>query len=324
MKRFKKILFVADSTQQDNYALEQAVKLAENNQATLTVVEVVECITCGIGMPPGGPISAELQAALVDEQTLELEKLVEPYRKQANIDTSVLVGTVFMEMVREVMRNGFDLVIKVPEHTDLMDRLFGSDDMHLLRKCPSPVWLMKSSSTGHQRKIMATVDFDPFNSKPEDDLINRQILEMSGSLALTEFSELHIVHVWLAIGENRLRSGYARHPKADVDVYVEEIRLKHQRQLDRLVSEFIINTGKDAVNYIKPKVHLIKGIAKEVIPQLVKENQIDLVTMGTVGRTGIPGFIMGNTAETILSQINCSVLAIKPQGFVTPVTLNSD
>jgi nucleotide-binding universal stress UspA family protein len=29
---------------------------------------------------------------------------------------------------------------------------------------------------------------------------------------------------------------------------------------------------------------------------------------------------MGDTAETILAQIDCSVLAIKPRGFVTPVT----
>ena len=36
-----------------------------------------------------------------------------------------------------------------------------------------------------------------------------------------------------------------------------------------------------------------------------------------------PGFIMGNTAETILNQIDCSVLAIKPPGFKTPVTLAS-
>jgi nucleotide-binding universal stress UspA family protein len=42
--------------------------------------------------------------------------------------------------------------------------------------------------------------------------------------------------------------------------------------------------------------------------------------MGTVARTGISGFFMGNTAETILNQLNCSVLAVKPHGFVTPVS----
>jgi hypothetical protein len=45
--------------------------------------------------------------------------------------------------------------------------------------------------------------------------------------------------------------------------------------------------------------------------------------MGSVGRTGIPGFIMGNTAEMILNQIDCSVLVIKPPGFATLVTVES-
>jgi nucleotide-binding universal stress UspA family protein len=47
--------------------------------------------------------------------------------------------------------------------------------------------------------------------------------------------------------------------------------------------------------------------------------QADMVVMGTVARTGIPGFITGNTAEMILAQIESSVLAIKPEGFKTPV-----
>ena len=69
------------------------------------------------------------------------------------------------------------------------------------------------------------------------------------------------------------------------------------------------------------QTYLVKGDARKEIPLLAKKIGADLVVMGTVARTGIPGFIMGNTAETILNQINCSVLAVKPPGFITPVTL---
>jgi universal stress protein E len=31
---------------------------------------------------------------------------------------------------------------------------------------------------------------------------------------------------------------------------------------------------------------------------------------------------MGNTAETILGAVRCSVIAVKPEGFDSPVTLN--
>lgn len=41
---------------------------------------------------------------------------------------------------------------------------------------------------------------------------------------------------------------------------------------------------------------------------------------GAVARTGVEGFILGNTADTILRQTACSVLAVEPPAFVTPVT----
>ena len=43
--------------------------------------------------------------------------------------------------------------------------------------------------------------------------------------------------------------------------------------------------------------------------------------MGTVARTGIPGLLIGNTAESVLSQVGCSVIAVKPDGFVSPVAV---
>jgi len=53
---------------------------------------------------------------------------------------------------------------------------------------------------------------------------------------------------------------------------------------------------------------------------MAQQHHLDLIVMGTVAMTGMPGFIIGNTAEAILQQVYCSVLAIKPEGFHSPVT----
>ena len=79
-------------------------------------------------------------------------------------------------------------------------------------------------------------------------------------------------------------------------------------------------TGK-LIDFLKPEKHLIKGFPSKVIPEFAQKIDADLVVMGTIGRTGIPGLIIGNTAEDILNQIHCSVLAVKPADFVSPVTL---
>jgi len=301
-------------------ALERAVTLAENNQANLTVIAVAKRVAAGIGTPEGGSISADLQAALVSAHEQNLESLIEPYRQRINVQAGVLIGTPFLEIIREVMRNGRDLVIKIAETWDWQERLFGSDDMHLLRKCPCPVWLIKPEALKTYRRILVAVDVDDAYPPREMELrraLNLQLLEMASSLALSEFAELHIVHAWHAIGESIMHSVFMKMPEDEIIAYVEQDRLHHAANLDIFIHEV---AGHDALDYLKPRTHLVKGWARKEIPVLAKQIEADLVVMGTVARTGVPGFIVGNTAETILNQIDCSVLAIKPPDFVTPVT----
>jgi universal stress protein E len=215
MQRFKAILCVVDDVKADMHVLERAVTLAGNNQASLTVVDVVERVTAGIGMPEGGPISADLQAALVSAHEAGLETMVHSYRARIEIQTRVLVGLPFLEIIREVLRNGHDLVIKSPENRDWLDRLFGSDDMHLLRKCPCPVWLIKPGKRKSYRRILAAVDAG--DAYPEEELasrrmLRRQILEMASSLALSEFAELHVAHAWDAVAESAMRGAFMHTP----------------------------------------------------------------------------------------------------------------
>ena len=323
MQRFKDILYVVESPEACKPSLERAVTLAENNQARLTVVDVVERVTAGIGMPEGGPISADLQTAMVSAHAQSLESLVDPYLKRVEIKTRVLTGVPFLEIIREVMRNGHDLVIKIPETENWLGQLFGSDDMHLLRKCPCPVWLIKTGVTTSYQRILATVDVNdayPPAKLTSQRALNQQILEMAVSLALSDSAELHIMHAWESVGESAMRGVFMSTPEEEIIAYVEQVRQRHAAALDALVDEVTSNLGKKTLDYVKPRTHLVKGSARREIPAFARQIEADLVVMGTVSRTGVPGFIIGNTAETILNQIDCSVLAIKPPGFQTPVS----
>jgi nucleotide-binding universal stress UspA family protein len=71
---------------------------------------------------------------------------------------------------------------------------------------------------------------------------------------------------------------------------------------------------------VRVDVHLARGEACELIPHLAQEKQIDLIVMGTVCRTGVPGVLIGNTAERVLRKLSCSLLTVKPEGSVSPVT----
>ena len=186
------------------------------------------------------------------------------------------------------------------------------------------MWLIKPQAPKSYRRILAAVDVDdgyPLAELQSRDILNQQILEIASSVALSDFAELHVAHAWNAFGESAMSGGFIQAPEDKIAAYVEQAMQLHQANLDALMHKVTRDLGKEVLDYLKPQTHLVKGGARKEIPALAKRIEADLVVMGTVARTGIPGFIMGNTAETILNQLDCSVLAIKPPGFVTPITL---
>jgi nucleotide-binding universal stress UspA family protein len=270
-------------------------------------------------------VSDDIEADILHKKSEQLNALVETFSQQMNIETKVLTGTPFLQIIYEVLRNGHDLVIKTPARVEWMDRIFGSDDMHLLRKCPCPVWMISQDTPKSYQNIMAAVDIgsqqDPDDVIKANHALNQQILEMAGSVAVSDLAKLHIVHAWYAYGESLMHSPFVTLSKAQIREYTHETHNIQKKKLDVLLDQVSIDETGKLLGFLKPEKHLIKGFPNKAIPEFAKEIKADLIVMGTIGRTGIPGLIIGNTAEDILNQINCSVLAIKPPGFVSPVTL---
>lgn len=324
MLRFRNILYVATSGAQRSHSLERAVALAQSHDARLTVLDGVECISSNALAAEAGLPIFELQEAIIEEHCRHLEALIEPWRDKIDIRPVVRVGAPFIEIIREVLRGEHDLVVKSAEDDGLIGRIFGSADMHLLRKCPCPVLLVKPDASPGFKRIMAAVDVDdgyPPGEMAARQELNRRILEYAGSLAVEEEAELHIAHVWDALCESAMRGAFATLPEDRVADYVERVRERHSENLTVLLKQEVTVGEQALMEYPHLHIHLVKGKPRCEISELADRIQADLLVMGTVARTGMPGLIMGNTAESILNRLHASVLAIKPSGFVSPVTL---
>ena len=321
MKRFRNILLVCDEKSAHRTVIERAVWLAKANGSRITLVDVVDAA-------PGE--LARLFAALPGHRAHDFEfEVLEFHRsrlteiaatiKSEGVETAeqVLEGIPFVEIIRKVLRDGHDLVMKGAAG-DSRDRspFFASTDLHLLRKCPCPVWVMKRGLRPHYHRVLAAVDPDPEDE--QRDALNRQTIDLATSLSRMEGGELHVVNAWQLSEEATLRdSSFARLPKDEVDLLVEAKRRESERNLGELLRHY---PEARAVC----QVHLLKGAARSVIPGFAREEGADLIVMGTVGRVGIRGLFIGNTAEAILNQVACSVLAVKPPGFQTPVSLAAE
>ena len=67
----------------------------------------------------------------------------------------------------------------------------------------------------------------------------------------------------------------------------------------------------DAIKDVSCETRLLRGDAAEQILQLADEEQVDLIAMGTVGRTGLSRLLMGSVAEQVVRQAKCPVLTIR-------------
>jgi len=312
MKRFKNILLYTDGKEESRFALKRAVDLASRNQGRLTVVGVLEELPRDLLRLAAVLPSENLQSMAMQDLRVKLERFVAPFQEKGSpLKVEVLYGKSFIEIIRAVLRRQHDLVLLTAEGgSGPLPMLFGSTSLHLMRKCPCPVWVLKPSAPARFARILAAVDPDPLDVVRHG--VNTKVLELATSLARLEASELHIVHAWELCDPTLWRGWQARVAEAQVRDWAEQTREAHQRRLDELVGQFDLET-------LRPRLHLVQGEAGVVIPQLAAEQQIDLIVMGTVARTGLDGYFIGNTAETVLQRVACSVLTVKPDGFVSPV-----
>ena len=310
MQRFKSILFVAAGSEGDKPVLARAVRLASANSAKLTLFAALDAEGYQFNDQETRSAVEAVNEAHLEERRKELEGLRQEAiseHPQLTIDVVVETGSMAVSVILAVLVNHHDFVMKAAgENTGKWKRLFGTGDQKLMRKCPCPVWIVKPSSEAHFRRILAAVDLDP--TEPDTESLARRIMELATSLATEEGSELHVVHVWWLAAETALRGRQI--DSTDVDKIVQGIEAAHQSELDRLLS---------AYPYDKRTIHLIKGQAGDVIPDVAESLEVDLVVIGTVGRTGVPGLLIGNTAEEVLNAVDCSVLTLKPEGFETPI-----
>lgn len=299
MKRFKNILVVHDNAIGGEDALEQAAALARENLARLTIAAVLR--------------EEQPEMLIADETRKRLTRLATGLR-QAGLDdvgTAILTGIPFLEITRRVIREGHDLVITSAEAGKVLrDVFFGSTATHLMRKCPCPVWVVKPAQPVPYRQILAAVDTKPADT---DDHLNVKIMDLATSLASRDHAVLHIVHAWDVEGSDSdtVKSEISPHQR---QVLVRQHKRSHHAALKNLLARY-------PMSGIDHQVHLPRDLPERAIANLAKREKIDLIVMGTVVRTGIPGFFIGNAAESVLGAVKCSMLTVKPDGFKSPVLL---
>ncbi len=178
--------------------------------------------------------------------------------------------------------------------------IFGTTDARLLHAAACPVMILKPKRRQTLRNVLLAVD--PLVSTEQETGLNAALLGMAASIAEVESANLYLLHVL----ENPLSGQKGKHKAEFVDME-KRLQADAERKLQDLTGSF---------KGLEPSVTLRSGRPPAVIAKFVEKHDVDMLVMGSVGRSGLSGFVVGNTAEKILNQVDCSVLVMKPKGWL--------
>ena len=215
-------------------------------------------------------------------------------------------------IVRKVIESKPDLVFKDTHyHSKLQRVLFTNTDWHLIRDCPAPLMLIKLPVDSDRRAITAAVD--PLHEHDKPATLDHKILRYARALAAGLGTVYHVAHsynpiaVTSAAGAPVAQTVGTGLPLDDIEAGV---RAEHERELNKLLEQYDLP---------EDHVHLLSGATSDSLENFVESVEARVLIMGALARNALKRIFVGSTAEKVLGDVNCDVLILKPDDFVSPV-----
>ncbi|WP_428776008.1 universal stress protein [Vibrio sp.] len=312
---FKQILVPIAPEQKITDSLHQAFQLANKCSSHVTLLSVIKELDEFKEIHHISGTACDLLDKATQFYHNVLKDHVHALRKQypqIRFATKVRIGIPFIEIIKEADESEASIVIIDSYRKTKKEACQrGSNTLSLMRKSEVPIWCVSKELRAINNVVAAvdltSADYQDFNTK---------LIALAIEFCSKIGANLTLCHVWKLESEGFLRdwSGYS-----DIDIALLSQKMCSER-MDRLNS-MLIPYMNDSTAPIQVK--LLEGEVREILPQYVDDNSVDLVILGSMSRSGVSGFVMGNTAESMINQLGCSVLTLKPDSFKSPI-LNDD
>lgn len=191
-----------------------------------------------------------------------------------------------------------DLVMKrKSEDLDQINPFYTPTDRQCIRHSHKPLWLVNDDELTYQSIVVA---IDPISGDKAHQILNEKIVLFSRWLADKYDANVIYINVYEApiqtVGFEMAAIAY--------DDLLDNVARHHEEAMNEFAK----------AHDIDPKNCIIDmGDPAQIIAHNCDTHKADLLIIGTVGRSGIAGFFIGNTVEDVLGKVHCEVLCIPAQ-----------
>ncbi len=303
------LVAIADPSVKSSPALTRAKEIAAKTGARVTLFHsLYSPYVAGEQFYNPVDLQRDIEAS-VNASKRALDKLAKPLAA-AGIATHVRCRwdyPVHESIVREVMREKIDLLVVDSHRHGIAARIVLSNtDWQLIRLCPCPVLMVKTTRRYQRIRVLASVD--PLHAHTKPASLDQRLLVTAQSLADSFSGKLHMAHFYVLVSP--ATTGFMVEPlPLPVDIAERQVR-EVRVAFDTLVRKFKVGPRQ---------AHLRVGVPATELPDLAEDIDAHVVVMGAVSRSGLKRLFIGHTAERVLDRLKCDVLVVKPEGFKTPV-----
>ncbi len=297
MDRLTSVITAVDFTPCSAGALAQAVRISQWNRASLHIVHVIETLAALDMQEMITPYVTQIQEGLIAEARASWDKFAPEVAGKSGLDFAIAINNPLVEIMDRIARRQADLLILGVHGTSPADKGAGILATQCVRKAPCRVLLVRDKHSGPFKNVIACVDFSQ---------TSRDALDAAVRVASQDNASLHVINVFQPPWK-RLRF------KAFESAADAEFPARFKAALLTKLKDFCSATRPD-VAWTKPRFELVEaGSHGAGIIDYAKSNKCDLAVLGTRGHTNLRDVIMGSTAERVVRDAPCSILAIKPK-----------
>lgn len=287
MKLLEKILVPIDFESNYQGQVDMAVKLATNFNSEIILLNVL-------------PSEAEIESIkdiILKSVKNELERIINGIgNKDSKAIFKIVYGNTFEQVLTFSEVENVNLILMADENNgSAKNQNLGILTEKLLRKSQKPVWIFKYDGSTELKNILCPVDFSDASKRALNNAIK---------ISRTFKSSLKVVNVFKPLQNNFS-------PRLNIDYNEENRKLKkiNQEKFEDFLKEFNFTD----VDYTH---ELITGEPYKKIIQYVKDKNIDLIFIGTTGKSMISRVMLGSVTEMVARELPSSIVATKSENII--------
>ncbi len=308
MSQYNSILVCVAPSSPNLPMLDQAIKLAKRHQAILKIFHVISDYPEDTSEWWNVRNPDKLKKQVVQDRKALLEEM-EAHAREKGVDkvaSELRWGRTFLEVSREAMRGKHDLVMITSQLKHKVSRIFlECPSMDLLQHCPCTLWVYKGETRSRPKRVLATLGGT--RNEVACDTLDVKVLRTAAAIAEANSSDIHFVHAMPLYGGKGQKGKKLR---KDLAEYIDGLKHSFMERCGKVVNEYEVDVSDE-------HIHMVTGQTANVIADLVADEDIDAVVMGTRAHEGLPTVLLGTRAVRVFDHVGCDVVAVKPDDFVS-------